>query len=268
MTGADGGDQRGPAQVLAGGAADLLGPIAYLDADGTIVPTDGSCKQGMDIAYNGIWGYPPLVVSLANTREVLYLVNRPGNAPSHAGRGRLDRQGDRPGRRRSAERVCLRGDTDFSLTAHFDRWAERVDFVFGMDNTAALRSPGRGAGRTAWQPAGPRRRSRSPTGTTRARREDRQAADRDRTRLPRTCGSTTRTSPSSTTGPASARRPYRLVALRKNISRSTGEQALIDDDPLLLLHHHPHRPDRRRRSWPAPTNAATRRTSSGSSRTA
>ncbi len=32
---------------------------AFLDADGTIAPSDGWCKQGVDIAYNGVWGYPP-----------------------------------------------------------------------------------------------------------------------------------------------------------------------------------------------------------------
>ena len=56
---------------------------AFLDADGTIAPSDGWCKQGVDIAYNGIWGDHPLVVSLAHTAEPLYLVNRSGNRPSH-----------------------------------------------------------------------------------------------------------------------------------------------------------------------------------------
>jgi Transposase DDE domain group 1 len=70
-------------QLWAGRGADLLGPIAYIDADGTIAPTCGQRKQGMDMSFKGIWGYAPLIVSLANTREVLYLVNRPGNAPSH-----------------------------------------------------------------------------------------------------------------------------------------------------------------------------------------
>jgi hypothetical protein len=70
-------------KLWAGRGAELLGETVYLDADGTIVPTTGELKQGMDISYKGIWGYAPLLITLANTREVLYLVNRPGNAPSH-----------------------------------------------------------------------------------------------------------------------------------------------------------------------------------------
>jgi hypothetical protein len=55
---------------------------AILDIDGTIAGTTGECKDGMDIADNGIWGYAPLVVTLANTNELLYLVNRPDSRPS------------------------------------------------------------------------------------------------------------------------------------------------------------------------------------------
>ena len=65
--------------------ASLLGQTARIDADGTLVPTTGECKQGIDIAYNGTWGYHPLVVSLANTGEPLFITNRSGNRPSHEG---------------------------------------------------------------------------------------------------------------------------------------------------------------------------------------
>jgi hypothetical protein len=40
-----------------------------INVDGTISPTAGQCKEGMDISYNGKWGYHPLVISLANTHE-------------------------------------------------------------------------------------------------------------------------------------------------------------------------------------------------------
>jgi hypothetical protein len=42
---------------------------ARIDADATIIGTDANTKQGMDIAYNGVWGYSALVVDLANTGE-------------------------------------------------------------------------------------------------------------------------------------------------------------------------------------------------------
>ena len=56
---------------------------SHPDADGTLVGTDAECQGGFDIAYDGIWGYHPLLISLANTAEPLYLVNRSGNPPSH-----------------------------------------------------------------------------------------------------------------------------------------------------------------------------------------
>src|SRR5690606_37289782 len=49
---------------------------AVIDMDGTLVPTTGRCKEGADFAYDGTFGYHPLVLSLANTREVLSVVDR------------------------------------------------------------------------------------------------------------------------------------------------------------------------------------------------
>jgi hypothetical protein len=107
---------------------------AILDVDGTLVATAGECKQGVDIAYDGTWGYHPLLVSLANTAEPLYLVNRPGNRPSHERTHAWIDQALAWCRRAGFRRTYLRGDTDFSQARHLDRWDEAGDvrFLFGM----------------------------------------------------------------------------------------------------------------------------------------
>jgi hypothetical protein len=206
---------------------DLLGPVAYVDVDGTTAPTTGACKQGMDISYKGVWGYAPLIVTLANAREVLFLVNRPGNAPSHQDAAAwIDKAIDlvTP----HAPRVCVRGDTDFSLTAHLDRWADRVDFVFGMDANAALTRIADGLDASAWS-----RPHRPPayepvTGKRRARRTNTKrqiVTQREYLNLELNHEDVA----VFTYQPRKCKRSYQVVALRKNISRSRGEHALFDE---------------------------------------
>jgi len=215
-------------QLWQGRGRELLGPIAYIDVDGTLASTYGKRKQGMDISYKGIWGYHPLVVSLANTKEVLYLVNRPGNVPSHTDAAEwIDRSIDLVDPH--VERICVRGDTDFSLTANFDRWAERADFIFGMDANAALRSCAETLDEACWQ-----RLERGPKYETLSDEKRRRFGTDEKARIVRercyvNLALNYEDVAEFSYQPGKCSRPYRVVALRKNISKMKGEHVLFDE---------------------------------------
>ena len=112
---------------------------AILEADGTMVETSGECKEGMDINHKGQWGYHPLVLSLANTGEPLFVVNRSGNRPSHEQAAFYFDRAIALCRRAGFRKIRLRGDTDFTQTERLDDWDRQgVKFVFGIDATKKL----------------------------------------------------------------------------------------------------------------------------------
>jgi Transposase DDE domain group 1 len=114
---------------------------AIVEADGSIVETLGACKQDMDISYNNKWGYQPLLLSLANTREPLFLLNRSANRPSHEGAAAYFDRAAQLCQEAGFRKILFRGDTDFSQTAYLDAWDRAgIGFVFGMDSHATLQA--------------------------------------------------------------------------------------------------------------------------------
>jgi hypothetical protein len=215
-------------KLWTGRGKELMGPITYIDADGTIAPTWGEQKEGMHISYKGIWGYAPLIISLANTKEVLYLVNRSGNAPSHLGAAQwIDRSIALVAPH--VEHVCLRGDTDFSLTANFDRWACEVDFLFGMDAHPTLVCRAQGLDESDWKCLQRGEKYTTLTGGTRERyqcnEKERIVVEREYVNLRLNHEEVAEFS----YRPGKCDRDYRVVALRKNISKMKGEQVLFDE---------------------------------------
>ena len=148
---------------------------AVIEADGTLVPTTGEKKRGMEYSYKGIWGYQPLLVSLANSSEPLFVVNRPGNVASHEGGARwINKAIDLC--EGVFDGILLRGDTDFSLTKHFDGWTDRgVRFIFGYDAHPKVVEIAQKLSRRRFSPLHRRRRSRVQT---RRRRKREQVKER------------------------------------------------------------------------------------------
>jgi hypothetical protein len=200
---------------------------AILDADGTHAPTWGECKEGMGLSYDGEWGYHPLLISLANTAEPLYLVNRSGNCVSHDGAvAWMDRAIAlvRP----SFKRVCLRGDTDFALTGHFDRWSEEgVWFAFGVDAMPNLVKIAEGLENTCWKILR-RREKRLLSGQRRQRprnfKEEIVVENGYRNiRLQREHVA------EFSYRPTKCKRSYRMIVLRKTLSVEEGQMRLWDE---------------------------------------
>ena len=202
---------------------------ATIDMDGTLVATTGECKQGMDIAFDGTWGFHPLVLTLANTGEVLRLVNRSGNRPSHEGAAAQVDRALAVCFRGGFRRVLLRGDTDFSQTEHLDRWDadDRVRFIFGYDAMPNLHAIAAQLPERVWHEL-----QRPPRSTVQTERRQRPDRVKEQIVVEREFENKRLQSEEVAEfnyQPSACKETYRMVVVRKNISVEKGEKVLFDD---------------------------------------
>jgi hypothetical protein len=201
---------------------------AIVDLDGTIAPTDGECKQGIDINYKKLWSYHPLVVSLANTKDFLFVKNREGNRQSHDGAHVYVDKCITLLRKAGFKKILFRGDTDFSQTRYLDGWdAQDVLFVFGIDAMPNLVAIAENTRDESWKLL--ERPAKYEVETTpRGKREN----VKEKIIIRRGYRHKTLEEEHVAEGmysPKACKKSYRLIMLRKTISVSEGQQLLFPE---------------------------------------
>jgi hypothetical protein len=206
---------------------------AVIDMDSTHVITTGECKQGMDISYKGDWGYHPLLFTLANTGELLALVNRSGNRPSEEGAASIADHVIDLCRHGGFRKIRLRGDTAFTQTQHLDRWdAAGVIFQFGCDARSNLKELAENLPKSAWK-----KLARSPAYTRQGSSRERPAKVKRQIIRQREYLHLELKSEEVAEflyRPLACNQSYRMIVVRKNISQEKGEKRLLDEIHYLF----------------------------------
>ena len=212
---------------------DKFFDCATVDMDGSIVETTGECKFGMDMSYKGIWGYHPLLISLAETREPLRIVNRSGNQTSEDGAAA---ECDGVADYLSAcgfRRIVFRGDTAFSQTQHLDRWDGRgVTFYFGYKAMANVEELAEKLAKSQWKKL--RRCARHEVKTTPRTKgypvKENIVIDREDKNLILQ----REDAAEFEYQPTACERSYRMIVVRKQIDERKGQKLLLNDVRYLI----------------------------------
>lgn len=202
-----------------------------VDMDSTIKPVYGECKNGADFSYTGKWSYHPLLLSTAETKECLRLVNRPGNVTSAEGAAlALD---ECLGMARPFfRRLRVRGDSAFYQEGTI-RTAEAHDaeFAFVMDSVGVLRNAAANLPEKAWKlwdPNGSQSARAKSKPARRRRKRERFRRKKAQERGYRTLHTRCQWVAQFRYRPTFATHDYRIVVKRQLIEETAGQAALIE----------------------------------------
>ncbi len=171
-----------------------------------------------------------LVVSLANTGEPLFIVNREGSRPSHEGAAAYIDQAIDLCRRGGFNEILLRADTDFSQTQHLDRWnADNVVFVFGFDAIKPLKARADALEEDTYAELARRAKRAFVEDDDRRARQPRVKEDVVRRKGYKNIRLRSEDIAEFDHRPGACKTTYRMVVLRKNLSIERGEKSLFDE---------------------------------------
>jgi hypothetical protein len=186
-----------------------------------------------DFSQSDLQKYYPLVITLAETQEVLYLHNRSGNRPSLEHSSLYFDLAIKQCKKAGFRKIVLRGDNDFSSTEHLDRWDKQgVKFILGFDARPNLCRIAENLPKTAWKRldrskesfAPEKERSKHPNvkepivvanGYENQKLRAESYAEFDY--RPTACG-----------------KPYRMVVVCKEIDVTSGQMFLFDKDKYFF----------------------------------
>ncbi len=201
---------------------------ATVDMDGHIVETAAECKDGIDISYDGRWGYHPLLISLAETGEPLRIVNRSGNRPSHEGAAAQCDDVAVMLRAAGFRNILFRGDTDYSQTERLDRWdGDGIVFHFGYDARPNLVDKADNLAQSQWE-----RLKRRPKYNVKTQPRARPERVKEQIVVEREYKNIVLKSEDVAEfdyRPTACKKTYRMIVVRKNLSVEKGENVLFDD---------------------------------------